>query len=80
VSLFFDGCFGKKTTQSRSFSLYHKKSALTSPRKAKIMIRAMIQIAVYRPGALPLDPTKELFEKSSLESQKLLKTLLNIVF
>jgi hypothetical protein len=44
------------------------------------IIRLEYEIAVYRPGALPLDPTKELFEKSSLESQKLLKTLLNIVF
>jgi hypothetical protein len=31
------------------------------------------QIWVCRPGALPLDPAKELFEKSSLESQKLSK-------
>jgi hypothetical protein len=38
------------------------------------------QIWVCRAGALPLHPTKELFEKSSLESQKLSKTLINIIF
>ena len=39
-----------------------------------------LQIWVYRAGALPLHPAKELFEKSSLESQKLSKRLSDNVF
>jgi hypothetical protein len=34
-----------------------------------------VQIWVCRAGASPLHPTKELFEKSSLESQKLSKNI-----
>jgi len=33
----------------------------------------LLQIGVYRPGALPLDPTKGTFEKVPLESSKLSK-------